>query len=312
MDFKTLFGLSHLLKDYGIESRGVKADDCRAAITKIAPPFIAQMSSVDFVIVTQVGADKVNYLTQGIRETIPADEFEESWTGVALQAFPTKDSAEPGYRKHAFVTAMYRVRDILLIVCAALLCVYLFVANRVYTSASLIVAMILDMGGIYISVLLMRKSLHISDKMADRFCGAIQEGGCDHVLASDASKVFGIFSWSEVGLAYFSVSLMALLMFPQWACYLSLCNVCCLPFSFWSVWYQRYRAHHWCTLCLGVQATLWLLFACYLAGGWFKGSFPLRIEFFVLGVSYLVALLAINIISPYFKKEPENGTEIES
>ena len=89
-------------------------------------------------------------------------------------------------------------------------------------------------------------------------------------------------------------------MFPQWIRYLALCNVCCLPFTFWSIWYQRFRAHKWCTLCVSVQATLWLLFFCYLSGGWLKGVFPLRIEFFVLGVTYLTVLLLLNRIMPQF------------
>jgi putative effector of murein hydrolase LrgA (UPF0299 family) len=43
---------------------------------------------------------------------------------------------------------------------------------------------------------------------------------------------------------------------------------------------------------------LWLLFFCYLGGGWLKESFPLRIEFFVLGLTYLAVMLGLNAIMP--------------
>ena len=158
------------------------------------------------------------------------------------------------------------------------------------------------MVGLYMSYLLMQKSLNIDSGAADNVCKAIEAGGCDSVLATKASKFFGIFGWSEVGFSYFSVSLLALLIFPEYIGYLALCNVCCLPFSFWSVWYQKYRAKAWCTLCLSVQGTLWLLFFCYLGGGWLREALPLTINFFVLGATYLAVLLLINRLSPLIDK----------
>ena len=116
----------------------------------------------------------------------------------------------------------------------------------------------------------------------------------------------GIFSWSEVGISYFGVTLATLLLFPQYTGYLALINAICCPFSFWSVWYQKYRAKAWCTLCLITQACLWLSLACYILGGWFRHAFPLRAPFFIIAVFYVTVLLAVNALSPYLKK---NETE---
>lgn len=56
-----------------------------------------------------------------------------------------------------------------------------------------------------------------------------------------------------------------------------------------------------------VQATLWLLFFCYLGGGWLKGLFPLQIEFFVLGLTYVAVLLGLNALMPLIdKSEPDD------
>ena len=164
----------------------------------------------------------------------------------------------------------------------------------------------IDMAGLYLTYLLLQKSLKIHNPTADRVCRVLQEGGCDSVLETKASSFFGIFSWSEVGFAYFSVSLSCLLVFPQWIGCLALCNLLCLPFTFWSIWYQKFRARVWCTLCVSVQCSLWLLFFCYLAGGWLKDLFPLKIEFFVLGLSYLAVLLALNCLLPHFKPSEES------
>ena len=47
-------------------------------------------------------------------------------------------------------------------------------------------------------------------------------------------------------------------------------------------------------MCVGVQATLWLLFFTYLAGGCFHGSWPPHLSFFALGAVYIAALLFFN------------------
>ncbi|MDE6299549.1 MAG: hypothetical protein K2M10_07895, partial [Muribaculaceae bacterium] len=89
---------------------------------------------------------------------------------------------------------------------------------------------------------------------------------------------------------------------------LALCNIFCLPFSFWSIWYQRFKAGKWCTLCVTVQCSLWLLFFSYLAGGWVKESFPIKIDFFVLGISYLGLMLLINAVMPLMQRD-DNGSK---
>ena len=95
---------------------------------------------------------------------------------------------------------------------------------------------------------------------------------------------------------------MTLLMFPQYIGFLALINACCCPFSIWSVWYQKYRAKAWCTLCLITQACLWLSLGCYAFGGWFGSSFPLDIHIIVIGSAYVAALLLINALSPYLER----------
>ena len=94
-----------------------------------------------------------------------------------------------------------------------------------------------------------------------------------------------------------------MLLLPQMLPWLALCNLCCLPFSFWSIWYQRFKAHKWCTLCVSVQASLWLLFFSYLFGGWLKMAWPLSWNFVALGVAYLGVMLAINAIMPLLEKK---------
>ncbi|MDE6436182.1 MAG: vitamin K epoxide reductase family protein, partial [Muribaculaceae bacterium] len=159
--------------------------------------------------------------------------------------------------------------------------------------------------GLYVTFHLVLKSLNIHSERGDDICSLLDRTGCHTVLSTSASKFFGLFGWSEVGLSFFSVSLGCLLVFPEYIGYLALVNACACPFSFWSVWYQKYRAKAWCTLCLITQGCLWLSLACYAFGGWFRGAFPLSLQFFVLCATYIAALLGLNAIMPAMDKSEQ-------
>ena len=292
MPFKSLFGLSKLLEEYGVDNEALRLAD-KSEISKLPTPFLARTGG-GFVIVTDMDGENVSYLTQGIAESIPLDEFKEAWCGTVLMAYPDSKSAEPDYAAHARSLFIDKAKKWVLILGSLVLFLYAFVSNGLYRSWATVGIALLDIFGLWLTYMLVQKSVKIKNRAADRVCGVLEEGGCDSVLEMKASKFFGIFGWSEVGFSYFSISLLTLLLFPQWLCYLALCNACCLPFTFWSIWYQKFRAKVWCTLCVSVQASLWLLFFCYLGGGWFKGVFPLRIEFFVLGLSNVTVLLGLN------------------
>ena len=305
MPFPTLFGLKKLLAEYGVESEGLRLAD-PSELCRLTPPFVASTKG-GFVIVTSTGPDTVDYITRGVGEAIPLDEFVKVWDGNVFLAYPTDDSKEPHHGLHARVEFFDHAKKWVLMAAVILLFGYLFVTQRLYASWSTILVCLFDIGGLWLTYQLVRKSLHIKSAAADRVCGVLEAGGCDSILETDASKFFGLFGWSEVGFAYFSVSLLGLLMFPEWIRYLALCNLLCLPFSFWSIWYQKFRAKAWCTLCVSVQASLWLLFFCYLGGGWLKGLFPLQIEFFVLGLTYVAVLLGLNALMPLIdKSEPDD------
>lgn len=307
MPFMSLFGLGKLLQEYRIESKGYHLGSPEDML-RLPTPYLAKTAG-GIIIVTKFDSDsqQIEYLSQGNRQTIPADEFLRLVPGTVFLAFPDENSCEPDYEENCREIFFNKGKQCLLVVIAAFLFGYLWIRNGLYHHPSVYLIALFDIAGLYISTLLLQKSLRIHNPAADRVCRVIQDGGCDTVLKTQASTFFGIFSWSEVGFAYFSVSLLCLLVFPNNIGYLALCNLCCLPFSFWSVWYQKTHAKAWCTLCLAVQATLWLLFACYLCGGWFIRIFPLRIELLVLGASYLMMLLLANRATAFYNKNFRNN-----
>ncbi|MCH5238036.1 MAG: hypothetical protein J1E95_09595 [Muribaculaceae bacterium] len=298
MPFKTLFGVTQLLKEYGVETQGYSLSD-KSEITSLRAPFISQTKG-GLVIVTGVTPSSVSYLTQGVPETMPIDEFKEAWTGTVLFAKAGPHAKEPDYMAHLRMLIINQAKKVIFWILAALLAAYLIVTNGLWKFWSVWALIAIDACGIMLTYMLVQKSLSIKNAVADKVCGVLQEGGCDQILKTSASSFFGIFSWSEVGFTYFGISLLAMLISPATIHWLALINICCLPFTVWSIWYQRFRAKHWCTLCVCVQLSLWLQFICYLLGGWIAPVFPLDLGFFTLGAVFLFVLLGLNRLLPHF------------
>ncbi len=304
MPFPSMFGLSKLLEEYGVKSEGYLLND-KKEIERLEPPFLAR-TPAGFVLVTDISGGNVGYITQGIPEKVPTDEFIEVWDGNVLLSFPDPDAVEPDYKMHRRLEFLSMAKKWVLGACAVLLFLYAFITNSLYSHLSVILIAAIDLAGLYFTYLLVQKSLNIHNEAADSVCSILQAGGCDSILSTDASKFYGLFGWSEVGFAYFSVSLLTLLLFPAMLPVLALCNLCCLPFTFWSIWYQKFRAHNWCTLCVLVQTSLWLLFFCYLSGGWLRMAWPPTPAVVVLGLTYLGVMLAINAIMPLIEKTDDD------
>ncbi len=301
MPFRSLFGLKKLLEEYGVKSEGYELAD-KSEMLKIDPPFLSRTGG-RLVIVTDIADGSVGYLSQGESQRVPADEFVAASDGKVFLSYPDADACEPDYAAHVRFNFLSRAKRWVLALCAAVLLGYLIVTNGIWHYWSAMGAVAVNMFGLYLTYLLVRKSLNIDSRAADRFCSALEAGGCDSILHTSASKFFGLFGWSEVGFSYFSVSLLTLLLFPDMLPWLALCNVCCLPFTVWSIWYQRFRARKWCTLCVCVQGSLWLLFGCYLGGGWLgMVSWPPAVGFFALGLAYVTVMLGLNAVMPLMKK----------
>lgn len=302
MPFRTLFGLYALLREYGVDSVAVSIPEEKRgeALSQLPVPFLADTPN-GFALVTCAGSDSICYLSEQRPFRVPASELAASWNGMALVAKPRPDAIEPEYGRHRIGELATGVKKVLLVALVAILAGFAMWAGGAYRHWAAWIVLTLDGVGIWLSWALVLKSLGIGTKSADAVCSALEEGGCDEIASSEAASFMGIFKWSEVGLAYFSVSLLALLLFPGVLPALAAINLLCLPYGIWSIWYQRFRAKTWCTLCVCVQATLWLLAGAYLLGGWTGAFFPITLSqgvaFLVLGGCYVLALLGINALN---------------
>jgi uncharacterized membrane protein len=218
-----LFGLSSMLKDYGIENAGIQITD-KNEIRSIEPPFIAHTGN-DFAVVDTIDKDNIRFIEGNKRIKIPLDEFLKIWTGYALIAETRKTSKEPGYEGH-FQTEIFRkIQNISILTFVFFLFAFALISNKSYLHLETIMLVIISLEGIYIGYLLVLKQLHIQSNYADKLCSLFKYNDCNNILESDASKFFGVIGWSEVGLGYFISNLIILCFLPSFIPCLLLINV---------------------------------------------------------------------------------------
>ncbi|MDR3218950.1 MAG: hypothetical protein LBU22_08245, partial [Dysgonamonadaceae bacterium] len=302
-----LFGLSKMLSDYGVENAATKIADKENDIFEIQTPFIAQFGG-DFVPVYQVNSDKIRYIWKEKTTAIAIDKFLDAWSGVILLAEPAENAGEPAYKANRKKELLHATQQYLLLSAITLLLVLACITNNLFTTpvpTVPIVLTVLNLSGIYISYLLVQKQLHIHSSYADKICSLFKQHDCNDILASKAAKLWGIFGWSEIGLGYFTANFIILICLPSFTSCLALINILALPYSFWSVWYQKFIAKQWCVLCLIVQVLLWLIFAVNLGFGWIQlpdFSTTSLINWLIIACIFGTIILSINILIPSLSK----------
>ncbi len=307
MPFQTMYGLSNLMKQYGICNCGIRVEDSAKlqALKKLGKPFLADTAD-GFTIVTHTNENQITYESQHRVFTMPISEFVAAWNGIALVPHACEASCEPNYARHRVGEISKKVKLWLIYMLAAALLGFSMWQTGLYTSIASWAVIAFENIGIWLSWMLVLKSLGIHTKRADAVCSVLEEGGCDEIAKSEASSFMGIFKWSEVGLAYFSVSLLATLLFPHCLTALAAINILCLPYTIWSICYQKFVAKTWCTLCVYVQATLWLLFFSFLFGGWTKHILPVSgvilLDCIVLIMCYALALFSFNLLDDHLAR----------
>lgn len=303
MPFRNLFGLERTLEQFGVESRGLKFN-VSADVVKVPVPFLAQIHG-GVVIVTGISvqghATTVTYRSVHGSRHVPLSDFLGIFNGVVLQSKPRPGARERDLAEHRFQEFANRIKMPVLMLVLALLAAYGSVKSGVWDSLFKALVFCFDIAGVAVCYLLWLKTNGVQSKVADSMCGLTTEHGCDKVLDTRLSSFMGIFKWSEVGMGYFAVSLLVFLAFPgEWPT-LALFNACCLPYTVWSVFTQKFVIKAWCTLCLTVQSLLWCLFVSYLLGGAWHGLEIGLPTFVVLG-GYIAGVLLMNLVNMFIAK----------
>jgi len=292
-----LFGLSKMLSDYGIENKAFKTDKKEEAIKTLEAPFIAHAGG-DFVVVSKITDAEIHFLWQGQNINITLESFLKSWTGTILLAEASKHSIEPDYKENLKKEWASTFQKQGLLLATGLLATGFFIQNRIYENIGWVFIFLVNLLGIYVSYLLVQKQLHIHSEYVDKICSIFKQSDCNNVLESKAAKLGGIIGWSEIGLGYFISNIFIILLFPCLLSYLAIINIFTLPYTVWSIWYQKFKAKQWCPLCLSVQVLLWAIFVTNLAFAFIQFPAFKTEELLLTGIIYFIPPVTINLLIP--------------
>lgn len=303
-----LYGLSDMLSVYKIENAGIQVED--KDLRELASPFVAHVSN-DFVVVRQMSDQAVDYVWREKEISVPVDEFKKLWSGIALVAEPGESSREPEYEKHRETALVNSVQKIGIIMILVVLLVLGSWEHHLFSSVTGGFLLFINLAGVGVSFLLLLKQGKVQSEYTDKICSLFKQGDCNSVLESDAAKLGGMFSWSEIGLGYFISSLTLVVFYPQWMPYLMLVNLLSLPYTGWSVWYQYKVAKQWCPLCLSVLLLLWMTAVVNVFGQWRLPTFEMQ-DMLSVAILYLLPFLALHLLSErWFRSEQLENVKYE-
>jgi len=292
-----LYGISKMLSDYGVENAGLKIKDKENNIHNLQTPFIAHVSD-DFQIVRDVGSDHVITIWKGKYLKTPISEFLNIWSGIVLMVDCDESAIEPDYTVNRRRELFDIVQKAFLSICVLAFILLPFITFGLYSDLWIFFSFILNSIGIVVCFLLVQKQLNVRSEYADKICSLFSQSDCNNVLESDAAKFMGVIGWSEAGLGYFISNVIVLLFFPYLIPFYALINICALPYSFWSVWYQKVKAKQWCPLCLIVQVLFWSLFVINLFAHHIYLPSINIVSIIQFSCIYLIPFLSLNLFIP--------------
>lgn len=294
-----MYGLSMMLSEYNIENQGGRIKDKQEALFNLDVPFIAHVNN-DFVTVYDLGGNNVKYVWKDKYISVSYEEFVNTWSGNILLVESNEDSVEPDYVTHHKLVVLSFVKRI------ALVFAFVFVLGMVgyytglYVQLKFVIALFINLIGGYISCLLFFKQIHIYSSHADKICSLlVVQSDCNNILNSKGAKIAS-FSWSEIGLGYFIGNVIIILFFPYLYPCVTVINVFALPYTLWSIIYQKIIVRQWCPLCLIVQCVLWMFF---LFNAFFvmMGFDELHIvDVLLTGSIYVIFIILLNMIGGLF------------
>jgi uncharacterized membrane protein len=304
-DFPTLISLSDVLTDLKVDNMATRLDPLK--LTEIPLPAIAHFDNgIGYVTISKIEDNTIEWSHNqaGIRRESIA-EFSQKWRGVTLLVQPNEGSGELSFtqnRRKEIIDSL-RVPFALLVVMGLIsFSVYNTLKKIPFESNWQFYALINSkLAGTMISMMLVWYSIDSNNSFLRSVCEINSKTNCGNILNSNAAKIFGWVTWSEVGLFYFGGGLITLLIDPQSVVLLKIMNILALPYTLWSVYYQWRIAKEWCVLCLCVQALLWVEFLLMQST-----PFTLIISLSAGGLFIIPALWAL------FKKPLQSHQQIDA
>ncbi|PWK16678.1 peptidase C39-like protein [Arcicella aurantiaca] len=308
-EFPTLVSLSDVLTDLKVDNMATRINPYQ--LSEIPLPAIAHFENGSgYIIISKIENNTVEWLhdKMGIRSESIA-EFSQKWQGITLLTQPNEKSGEENYSRNRKFEIIDNLRNPFIISGLLLILAY-FIGNH-FTNLSIenpnyfYAFLIAKFAGVIVSSFLIWYSIDAKNSFLTSVCEINSKTNCGNILNSEAAKILGWLTWSEIGLFYFTGGFLSLLFsnnLNETLQILKWLNVLALPYTVWSVYYQAFVAKEWCVLCLTVQVLLWIEFFTLS-----PISFTISSDIINSLINLSLCFLSVTILWAFIKKPLQNS-----
>jgi uncharacterized membrane protein len=297
-DIGTLSSITDTLNAFKIENQAAQIDI--GNIPNLKEPFLSLIrnNKVDqFVLTKVISTVSVEiYTGQEKSFSISFDNFKKIFLGIIVVI----DKQKPTL--HLKIYNWLKPSSLSLL---AFTVFFLFWLQSTQT-INIYAYLLLTIAGLTCSYLLFVHSLGFNNHFLQRFCTLSKNTDCGQVLHSKAANLGKDINLTDVGIVYFSVQLIYLLLLPNVISILLAVSIVGILFPIYSIYQQAYIIKKWCPLCLTIAAIL-LLQGIVAIISISEIFFQPR---FIAGVLCITALVCI--VWHYLKKLFENSARLHN
>lgn len=259
--YPSLLSLTQTLADFGILLSVVDSDwdilqDCKQRVLL----HLKEEKDV-LVIFDHIMGNTIHYV-DGDGEVYQEDKsaFLAKWDGVLVGITYVDSEKQARIKKRS----NERRGEKVVLVVSALVLVTSILINGGASEPFFWILFVLKLAGCITSYFLVKHALGHAGKLEEKVCHMGKSTDCNAVLTSPAAKLFKRIGMSDIGVVYFSGGMVALLISIlshtgyMALVMLSLLSYCAIPYTLFSLCYQRWVVKKWCPFCLIVIAILWL------------------------------------------------------
>jgi len=279
-------------------------------IKSIKSPYITHLNlnggEIAFVTEHKNG-NVILYNSFNKKEKIPWDEYIKQISGGVILLNPDEKSGETNFFRKKQTELLNKAITPVTLSALALIIIFLISYRLSDIGVSSLWLFYIILGskllGMIISTLLFMKENEIQVPLAEKLCKLNEYVNCNAVLNDKAAIVYGSIGWADIGIIYFTGSMLILLQ--GWNGFLTIASALALPFTLISIWYQAIRLKRWCPFCLMIQ---FILIAEFILQAFYNPVFNLSLSLLMIFIFtfFIVGILQI-ILNQFLKLHREKN-----
>lgn len=252
-NYPSLASISQLLHRYNINHVVVETDIIE--LQKFCGPFIAHLKQEQVIFISKI-TDKYIYTFSPYigSKKITIEKFQELWSNIVF--IPLNTPSNNKLHKILCLFLLLIQKNIGTIICTLLFILY----YNIYSNIFLFLFCFFNILGIYITYQLIRQEQQNNEPGENPFCKIGIHFDCQKVISSKYSKIGHLFSWAQLGFAYFGslfiVGLFAPFFFNPYTLLVYL--ILSIPFCILSIIIQVFFLKKFCLFCCSTVLIIWI------------------------------------------------------